>query len=126
MVRPGASFLDPGCPPEFLVLLTLRSLLAAGLIGLGSLGASAQTLYSGAQGPVVLPTSPSSGRPIPDVPGSVPVPSVMNGAGFGLTGTDYFSDGLTEGPLNQKRRPREFVLAPARIGPPDYIRPPLR
>jgi hypothetical protein len=110
-----------------IVVLMMRTLLAAGLIGLGfTVGASAQTLYLGANGPVVLPTSPSSGRPIPDVPEAVPVPSVMNGGGFGLTGTDYFSDGPSEGPLNQRHRPREFVLSPARIGPPDYVRPALR
>ncbi|MCI9880677.1 hypothetical protein MTL_11550 [Methylobacterium goesingense] len=108
-------------------MLKMRALIAAGLIGLGfSVPAPAQTLFLGSQGPIVLPTSPSSGRPIPDVPNAVPVPSVMNGGGFGLTGTDYFADGLSEGPLNQRHRPREYVLAPARIGPPDYVRPALR
>ncbi|GJD71906.1 hypothetical protein [Methylobacterium goesingense] len=108
------------------MLLTLRTLLATGLIGLGlTCAASAQTLFLGANGPVVLPTSPYSGRPVPDDPRAVPVPHVMNGGGFGLTGTDYYSDSLTEGPLNKRRRPREFVLAPARIGPQDFVRPPL-
>lgn len=106
---------------------TLRIVLAAGLIGAGlTAGAGAQTLYLGANGPVVLPTSPSSGRPVPDDPAAVPVPHVMNGGGFGLTGTDYYSDGITEGPLNKRHRPREFVLAPARIGPQDYVRPAIR
>ncbi|KQP73733.1 MULTISPECIES: hypothetical protein [unclassified Methylobacterium] len=105
----------------------MRTVLAAGLIALGLPGAaSAQMRYLGADGPIVLPTSPSSGRPVPDVPNAIPVPQVMNGGGFGLTGTDYFSDGLSEGPLNRKHRPREFVLAPARIGPADYVRPALR
>lgn len=106
------------------MLLTLRTVLAAGLIGLGlTAAATAQTRYLGADGPVVLPTDPNYGRPIPDDPRAIPVPHVMNGGGFGLTGTDYFSDGITEGPLNKPHRPREFVLAPARIGPPDYVRP---
>jgi len=109
------------------VLLTLRTVLATGLIGLGLVsGAGAQTLFLGAHGPIVLPTSPSTGRPIPDDPRAVPVPQVMNGGGFGLTGTDYYSDSITEGPLNKRHRPREFVLAPARIGPQDFQRPALQ
>lgn len=108
------------------MLMTLRTVLATGLIGLGlTCAASAQTLFLGANGPVVLPTSPYSGRPVPDDPRAVPVPHVMNGGGFGLTGTDYYSDSITEGPLNKRHRPREFVLAPARIGPQDYVRPAL-
>ena len=109
------------------MLLIMRTVLATGLIGLGlTCAASAQTVYLGANGPVVLPTSPSSGRPIPDDPRAVPVPHVMNGGGFGLTGTDYYSDGISEGPLNKRHRSREFVLAPARIGPQDYERPAIR
>lgn len=104
--------------------MTLRTVLATGLIGLGlTASAGAQTLFLGANGPVVLPTSPYSGRPVPDDPRAVPVPHVMNGGGFGLTGFDYYSDSITEGPLNKRHRPREFVLAPARIGGPDYVRP---
>nr|WP_246733105.1 hypothetical protein [Methylobacterium sp. BTF04] len=104
-------------------MLTLRIVLAAGLLGLGLTGsATAQMHYLGADGPVVLPTDLGTGRPIPDVARAIPVPSVMNGGGFGLTGTDYFSDGINEGPLNARHRPREFVLAPARIGPPDFRR----
>ncbi|MCJ2037208.1 hypothetical protein [Methylobacterium sp. J-068] len=109
------------------MLLTLRTLLATGLIGLGLTSvAGAQTLYLGANGPVVLPTSPSTGRPVPDDPRAVPVPSVMNGGGFGLTGTDYYSDGISEGPLNKRHQPQSYVLAPARIGPQDYRRPAIQ
>jgi hypothetical protein len=127
MVAPGASLPTQAARRSSFVLLTLRIALAAGLLGFGPVStASAQMLYLGAHGPVVLPTSPSSGRPIPDDPRAVPVPHVMNGGGFGLTGTDYYSDGVTEGPLNKRHRPREFVLAPARIGPQDFVRPAIQ
>lgn len=107
--------------------MTLRTFLVTGLIGLGlTSAANAQVVYHGANGPVVLPTSPSTGRPLPDDPRAIPVPSVMNGGGFGLTGYDYYTDGISEGPLNKRHQPQSFVLAPARIGPQDYQRPAIR
>lgn len=88
--------------------------------------ASAQSVrYAGSHGPIVLRVDPDSGYPVPPpayydvrVERAVPVPSVMNGSGFGLTGTDYYSDGLHEGPLRRGIRVREFVLAPALRVPP--------
>lgn len=122
VIRARLTSIHAACRSCF-VLLTLRTVLATGLIGLCLTGtATAQTRYLGADGPVVLPTDLGTGRPIPDDPRAIPIPQVMNGGGFGLTGTDYFSDGITEGPLNKPHRPREFVLAPARIGPPDFRR----
>ncbi|KQO71791.1 hypothetical protein ASG60_15585 [Methylobacterium sp. Leaf469] len=105
------------------VSLTSRTILAAGLVGLGlTASAVAETRYHAADGPVVLPTDFATGRPFPDDPRAIPVPSVMNGGGFGFTGTEYFSDSHSEGRLDGSTRPREYVLNPARIGPQDYRR----
>lgn len=101
--------------------LTSRILVAAGLVGLGlacATAAGAQTTYHPADGPYVLPTDRGTGRPRPDDPRAIPVPSVMNGGGFGLTGTGYYDDSPSEGPLNGRRRVNEYVLAPARVAPP--------
>lgn len=105
-----------------------RAALALGLIGLGlplvtSVNAQQR---NGASGPIVLRVDPDSGRPRPpfrgderEVVNAVPVPTVMNGGGFGLSGTDYYSDGGSEGRLGQGRRVNEYILAPAlRSGPP--------
>ncbi len=98
----------------------MSNLVATSLIGLGlcvATGAVAQTTFSPAEGPYILPTDRATGRPVPDDPRAIPVPSVMNGGGFGLSGTSYFEDSPTEGPLNGRRRPHEYVLAPARVAP---------
>lgn len=81
-----------------------------------------------AQGPVVLRVDPDLGR----FPGhaigthgedlttinAVPVPTVMNGGGFGLSGNDYFNDAPTEGRLDRRERVNTYTLAPARRTPP--------
>jgi hypothetical protein len=109
--------------PELPVSPISRTALAAGLVALGLTGpALAEMHYLGASGPVVLPTDDATGRPLPDDPRAIPVPSVMNGGGFGLTGTDYFTDSRSEGRLDGSTRQREFVLNPARIGPQDFRR----
>ncbi|KQP05415.1 hypothetical protein ASF26_08200 [Methylobacterium sp. Leaf93] len=103
----------------------LSTFAAAGLIGLSmsvATGAVAQTSYTASHGPYILPTDRATGRPVPDDARAIPVPSVMNGGGFGLSGNSYFEDSPTEGPLNGRRRPHEFVLAPARVAPPAYGR----
>lgn len=102
--------------------------IAAGLLllGLGFAGtASAQPVgfvFATPNGPTVLPTD-GDGRVLvpaqrPDlaVP-PVPVPHVMNGGGFGFTGFDYYNDQVSEGRLGARGRPREFVIAPAYVGP---------
>ncbi|GEP09735.1 hypothetical protein [Methylobacterium gnaphalii] len=78
-----------------------------------------------AAGPVVLEMDAGRGqfigRPLSAVvpaPGerivnAVPVPHVMNGGGFGLTGTDYYNDGTSEGGLGRRHRVNEQILAPA-------------
>ena len=48
---------------------------------------------------------------------AVPVPSVMNGGGFGLSGTSYYTDGPSEAPIEMHRRAHEHVLAPALRAP---------
>lgn len=109
--------------PEKPVSPISRTVLAAGLIALGLTGpAFADMRYLGASGPVVLPTDEATGRPVPDDSRAIPIPSVMNGGGFGLTGTDYFSDSRSEGRLDGSTGPREYVLRPARIGPQDFRR----
>lgn len=101
----------------------LRTVLAAGLVGFALTGqAFAEVRYLAADGPVVLPTDLGTGRPLPDDPRAIPVPSVMNGGGFGFTGTEYYSVSRSEGRLDGSTRPREYVLNPARIGPQDYRR----
>ena len=84
-----------------------------------------QRLGLGADGPVVLRVDPDSGLPQPSpyrqdlqVERAVPVPRVMNGSGFGLSGTDYYSDGLHEGSLRGGTRRNNYVLAPGlRVAP---------
>ena len=84
-----------------------------------SAGQAQTYLYRGVDGPVVLDTDLDSGRPIPslrrpdlDLARAIPVPSVMNGGGFGLTGTDYYSDGPAERSHGRGRR-GAYILAPA-------------
>lgn len=79
-----------------------------------------QRLGLGADGPVVLRVDPDSGLPQPSpyrqdlqIDRAVPVPSVMNGSGFGLSGTDYYSDGLHEGSLRGGIKRNSYILAPA-------------
>lgn len=114
--------------------MTIHRTLAAGLLGLTvaaqSPGARAlseidRANMAAANGPVVLEVDPdraqfrgrSLGVVVPG-PGervirAVPVPHVMNGGGFGLTGNDYYSDATTEGRLNAHRRTHDYILAPA-------------
>jgi hypothetical protein len=62
------------------------------------------------------PLAPAS-RPDLQRP-AVPVAQVMNGGGFGYSGFDYYNDQYSEGHLGQRRRPKEYVIAPAYIPPP--------
>ena len=112
----------------------VRLLLAASLLGLAAQGAHAQTLqdrpYGEARGPVVHQVDPESGRfrgpPISTegqdlrAIGAVPVPTVMNGGGFGPTGNDYYGNMLIATPQGPRRTSDGYVLAPA------YKSPPLR
>lgn len=76
-----------------------------------------------AAGPIVLPVDPDRGRFVsrgPVVPGpgerivrAVPVPHVMNGGGFGLSGNDYYNDASTEGRLGVRRHYNDYIVAPA-------------
>ena len=119
---------------ETRVTLAPRPVLAAGLIALGSVGAAlAQPAPYGVQpapyvfyapdAPTVLQTDGygrvvvPADRPDLAVP-PIPVPQVMNGGGFGLTGFDYYNDAFTEGPLGARKRPKAYVLAPAPLSPP--------
>lgn len=111
-----------------------RLLLAAALLGLTAQAGQAQTLqdrpYGEARGPVVYQVDPESGRfrgpPISTdgqdlrAIGAVPVPTVMNGGGFGPTGNDYFGNVLIATPQGPRRTSDGYVLAPA------YKAPPLR
>lgn len=109
-------------------------LLAPALIGLLPGLAQAESLVDRANraavaGPTVLQADPGRtqfrGRPAElVVPGpgeriirAVPVPHVMNGGGFGLTGNDYYSDAATEGRLGARRHVNDYILAPAYKGP---------
>ena len=108
--------------------LAPRHVLAAGLLalGLGSAGtARAQPVpyvFHPPEAPTVLQED-DMGRLIvpPDRPDlavpAIPVPHVMNGGGFGLTGFDYYNDQVTEGRLGARKQPKSYVLAPAFIAP---------
>lgn len=118
--------------------MSQSSLFAATvLVGLSLAGsARAESMVdranrAAAAGPIVLEvdrdTARFIGRPLGAVapgPGerivnAVPIPQVMNGGGFGLSGADYYSDATTEGRLGQRRHVNEQVLAPS-------LRAPLR
>ena len=80
--------------------------------------------YGGPGGLTVLDVDRDSGRPIvpptrPDLasPPAVPVPHVMNGGGFGMTGFAYYNDGPGEGQLGRGHRSPHYVIAPAYKGP---------
>lgn len=80
--------------------------------------------YASPDGPTVLDVDRDSGRPVvppsrPDLasPPAVPVPHVMNGGGFGMTGFAYYSDGPGEGRFGQGHRTPRYVIAPAFKGP---------
>ena len=100
--------------------------LAAAIPAMPTETAAQQVRHLGTYGPVVLPTDPGTGLPVAspfrtdlDLDRAVPVPSVMNGSGFGLTGTDYYSDGRHEGRLRGGVQTNNYVLAPAlRTAPP--------
>ncbi len=112
-----------------------KSLVAAGLLALVGGQALAQSVpvpvrsqgfrFVSPDGPSVLdtdavghPLAPAS-RPDLTVP-SVPVAEVMNGGAFGLTGFDYYNDQISEGRFGARRRPKEYVIAPAYLVPPRY------
>ncbi len=70
-----------------------------------------------AAGPVVLQVSPDAiVGPLPLGPTrlvairAVPVAAVTNGGGFGPTGFSYYSDSVSEGPLNRRPRMADYVL----------------
>lgn len=109
-----------------------RTLLAASLPLLLSGTAQAETMRqriarAAAHGPVVYQVDserarfagPPVGRGGEDLVAmrAVPVPSVMNGGGFGLSGTGYYSDGPSEAPPDARRRRNDYVLAPALRAP---------
>ncbi|AWN39011.1 hypothetical protein DK427_14310 [Methylobacterium radiodurans] len=108
-------------------MLRARHVVAAGLLALAgsALPARAQPLgyvFQAPDAPTVLQTD-RFGRVIvpptrPDlaVP-PVPVPHVMNGGGFGLTGFDYYNDASSEGRFGVRKQPKTYVLAPAPIDP---------
>ncbi|HEX8418032.1 MAG TPA: hypothetical protein VF641_10565 [Methylobacterium sp.] len=102
----------------------LAAIAAVVVLSPATTGQAQTLLYRGLDGPVVLDTDRGTGRPIPslrrpdlDLALAIPVPSVMNGGGFGLTGTDYYSDGATEGSFGKGRRRNEYILAPAYKNP---------
>lgn len=118
--------------------MSLKSLIAAGLLALaGATGASAEPAYPpgphqprsyvfvAPDGPSVLPlvgccqVVVPPNRPDLAVP-PLPVAEVMNGGGFGLTGFDYYNDQVSEGRFGARRRPKEYVIAPAYAVPPRY------
>lgn len=109
-----------------------RLLLAASL-GLAAHAAAAQGLRdrpNGDRGPTVYEVDPESGRFVgPPISkegqdlraiGAMPVPTVMNGGGFGITGNDYFDNMLIATPQGPRRTSDSYRLAPA------YKAPPLR
>ncbi|MEH3146613.1 MAG: hypothetical protein PGN34_14970 [Methylobacterium frigidaeris] len=63
-----------------------------------------------ASGPVVLQVGPGagfgSGLPVR----AIPIASISNGAAFGPTGYGYFSDSVSEGPLDRRLPPRTYYL----------------
>jgi hypothetical protein len=112
-----------------------KTLIAAGLL------ASAQALPALASDVVPVPVRPQGfvfvapdgpsvldtdflGDPVapasrPDlVQPAVPVVEVMNGGGFGYSGFDYYNDQISEGRFGARRRPKEYVIAPAYVVPP--------
>lgn len=117
--------------------MTIKPLIAVGFLALvGVQGASADPAYPpGAQprsyvfvapnGPTVLKLDGCcqvvvpANRPDLAVP-PIPVAEVMNGGGFGLTGFDYYNDQVSEGRFGARRRPKEYVIAPAYVVPPRY------
>ncbi|GJE76939.1 hypothetical protein [Methylorubrum suomiense] len=87
-------------------------------------------LYGGGRGPQVLEVDPDISRfPGPPIGkdgqdlraiGAVPVPTVMNGRSFGMTGNDYYNDMKVLTPKGPRRNSETYMLAPA------YRSPPLR
>ncbi|WP_232628619.1 hypothetical protein [Methylobacterium sp. Leaf118] len=115
-------------------MVQIRIVLAA-LLGLTVADAAlAQGLgdrpYGGARGPQVLEIDPDTGRfPGPPIStdgrdlraiGAVPVPTVMNGGSFGVTGNDYYDQMTVLTERGPRRQSETYMLAPA------YRSPPLR
>lgn len=108
-------------------MLTCRLLVLAALVSAPTLAAAQSAVdranLAAASGPIVLQVDPDSGRfrptkPVVPGPGqriirAVPVPHVMNGGGYGLSGSDYYYDASSEGRLNSRHRAKEYILAPA-------------
>ena len=100
--------------------------LTAGLAALPAI-AQAETMAdranrAAAPGPNVLRidrdrTAPGGPRVAvngdPEIARAVPIPQIMNGGGFGVTGSEYWNDATREGRLGQRRQVNEFILAPA-------------
>lgn len=117
--------------------MTVKPLIAVGLLALvGAQGAAADPAYPPGARPrsyvFVAPNGPTvlqldgccevvvpANRPDLAVP-PIPVAEVMNGGGFGLTGFDYYNDQISEGRFGARRRPKEYVIAPAYSVPPRY------
>lgn len=87
-------------------------------------------LYGERRGPQVMEVDPDTSR-FPGPPmstdgrdlraiGAVPVPTVMNGGSFGVTGNDYYNEMKVLTPLGPRRASETYMLAPA------YRSPPLR
>ena len=111
---------------EIRVTLSPRYVLAAGLmLGLGGAAAAqpAAYVFQAPEAPTVLQQDVTGrlivppNRPDLMVP-AIPVPQVMNGGGFGLTGFDYYNDQISEGRLGMRKQPKTYVLAPAYIEGP--------
>ena len=118
--------------------MSTKILIAAGLLALIAQGASASEsvyppgpyqsrayVFVAPNGPSVLPLDGCCQAVVPpgrpDLAGvPVPVAEVMNGGGFGYTGFDYYNDQITESRFGARKRPKEYVIAPAYIVPPRY------
>ncbi len=117
-------------------MVTSRRLaaLAGALAALSVTAAAAETegtkqriFEAGGRGPQVIELDPypsqfrrgSVGRNGEDVHalGAIPVPQVMNGGAFGMTGFDYYHDASAGGFIGKRRIPHGYVLAPALRAP---------
>lgn len=110
--------------------LVLAALLGLSLADTALAQGLNDRLYGERSGPQVYEVDPDTGRfagpPISKdgrdlrAIGAVPVPTVMNGGSFGLTGNDYYNDMKVLTPQGPRRNSETYMLAPA------YRSPPLR